>query len=117
LEEHATNIVSARPRKDVNCLGQNRDRSRRFGDLANLLRTDLLPRSYLRSQSFRELRDVLLYRAQFGRLRTVIKNRVYPLMKMRGLTHPVTIYSGAPVAAGPQSWNCQPCCGALSMVT
>ncbi len=58
--------------------------------LAQLLRTDLIPRAYLAPREVRELRDLLRLRASLVRLRTSVKNKVHALLAKRGLRVPVT---------------------------
>jgi len=57
--------------------------------LANLLRTDFLPRSYMAPASVRELRELLRLRISLVRLRTNVRNRVHAVLIKRGLTPPV----------------------------
>jgi transposase len=58
--------------------------------LAQLLRTDLVPRAYLAPPAIRALRDLLRLRASLVRTRTSLKNRVHALLAKRGLRAPVT---------------------------
>jgi transposase len=58
--------------------------------LAQLLRTDLLPRAYLAPQPVRELRDLLRLRASLVRLRTGVKNKIHAVLAKEGLQVPFT---------------------------
>ena len=58
--------------------------------LAQLLRTDLIPRAYLAPPEVRELRDLLRLRASLVRTRTALKNKIHALVAKRGLRVPVT---------------------------
>jgi transposase len=58
--------------------------------LAHLLRTDLIPRSYLAPPHVREMRDLLRLRASLVRLRTTVKNKIHAILAKRGLSVPVT---------------------------
>lgn len=55
--------------------------------LAHLLRTDLLPKSYIPPKEIRDLREILRYRASLVRLRTQIKNKIHALLLKNGITH------------------------------
>lgn len=58
--------------------------------LAQLLRTDLIPRAYLAPPEVRELRDLLRLRASLVRCRTALKNKVHAILSKRGRRVPVT---------------------------
>lgn len=58
--------------------------------LAQLLRSDLIPRAYLAPPEVRDLRDLLRLRASLVRLRTAIKNKVHAILAKRGLRVPVS---------------------------
>lgn len=55
--------------------------------LAQLLRTNFLPESYLAPQEQREARDLLRYRISLVQLRSGIKNRVHALLTRLGIYH------------------------------
>ena len=55
--------------------------------LAHLLRTDLLPKSYIPPKETRDLREILRYRASLVRLRTQIKNKIHAILLKNGITH------------------------------
>lgn len=56
--------------------------------LAHLLRTDLLPSSYIPSKEIRDQKELLRYRASLVGLRTMIKNKVHSLLSKNGLASP-----------------------------
>ena len=58
--------------------------------LAQLLRVDMIPRSYLAPRQIRELRDLLRLRASLVRLRTGVKNKVHATLAKEGFEVPVT---------------------------
>lgn len=58
--------------------------------LAQLLRTDFLPRAYRAPFEVRELRDLLRLRASLVRLRTSVKNKIHAVLNKEGLTVPAT---------------------------
>lgn len=55
--------------------------------LAHLLRTELLPKSYIPPQETRDLREILRYRASLVRLRTQVKNKIHALLLKNGIAH------------------------------
>ena len=57
--------------------------------LADLLRIDYLPRSYIAPAPVRELRELLRLRISLVRLRTSARNRTHAVLIKRGLTPPV----------------------------
>jgi len=58
--------------------------------LAHLLRTNLIPTSYIPSARIRELRELLRYRASLVKMKTVVKNKIHALLIKNGLQHPFT---------------------------
>lgn len=58
--------------------------------LAELLRTDFLPESYLAPRETRELREFLRWRLCFSRMRARTKNRVHAILWKHGLASPRT---------------------------
>ena len=58
--------------------------------LARLLRADFLPRACIAIKEIREKRELLRLRAQLGRDRTVIKNRIHALLGKNGVRHEFT---------------------------
>jgi transposase len=55
--------------------------------LAQLLRTNFLPESYLAPKEQRETRDLLRYRISLVHLRSGVKNRVHALLTRLGIYH------------------------------
>lgn len=55
--------------------------------LAHLLRTNLLPKSYIPPREVRDLREILRYRASLVRLRTQIKNKIHAILLKNGISH------------------------------
>jgi transposase len=58
--------------------------------LAHLLRSDLIPPSYVPPPAVRKLRELLRYRLDLVKQRTALKNRVHALLAKEGLTSPFT---------------------------
>jgi transposase len=58
--------------------------------LAHLLRTDLLPTSYIAPRKIRDIREVLRYRASLVFLRTSLKNKVHAILEKNGSEMPYT---------------------------
>jgi len=56
--------------------------------LAELLRVNYIPESYIPPREVRDLRELLRYRASLVRIRTKIKNKVHALIIKNGLEHP-----------------------------
>lgn len=53
--------------------------------LAHLLRTNLLPTSYIPPREIRDVREILRYRASLVSLRTSIKNKVHAILSKNGV--------------------------------
>jgi len=53
--------------------------------LAHLLRTDLLPTSYIAGKEIRDTREILRYRASLISLRTSLKNKVHAILDKNGI--------------------------------
>jgi len=53
--------------------------------LAHLLRTDLLPTSYIAAKEIRDTREILRYRASLISLRTSLKNKVHAILDKNGI--------------------------------
>jgi len=62
--------------------------------LAHLLRTDLLPTSYVPPPAVRELRETLRSRARLVRQRTQVKNHLRAVLAKQGLRAPYTDLGG-----------------------
>ena len=58
--------------------------------LAHLLRSELLPLSYIPSMPVRMQRELLRYRASLVRVQTGIKNRIHAILAKRNITHDFT---------------------------
>ncbi len=58
--------------------------------LAQLLRTDFIPRSYIPPREIRELRELLRYRLSLVRIQTQVKNKIHAILIKNGLEHPFT---------------------------
>jgi transposase len=53
--------------------------------LAHLLRTDLLPCSYIPPRKIRDNREIIRYRASLVSMRTALKNRIHSLLSKNGI--------------------------------
>lgn len=53
--------------------------------LADLLRVDLLPKSYIPNRETRDAKEILRYRASLVCIRTSIKNRIHAILSKNGL--------------------------------
>lgn len=56
--------------------------------LAQLLRADLIPQSYIPPIEIRQLRELLRYRASLVGIRTKVKNKVHAILIKNGFNHP-----------------------------
>ncbi len=56
--------------------------------LANLLRSDFLPKSYYAPKEIRELRELARWRLFLSRLRTRLKNRIHQVIAKQGIASP-----------------------------
>ncbi len=56
--------------------------------LAQLLRADLVPQSYIPPLEVRQLRELLRYRASLVGIRTKVKNKIHAILLKNGFTHP-----------------------------
>ncbi len=56
--------------------------------LAQLLRADLIPQSYIPPVEIRQLRELLRYRASLVGIRTKVKNKVHAILIKNGFNHP-----------------------------
>ena len=84
LEEAGHNVRLAHP-KEVKATAKKKTDKVDSETLAHLLRTDLLPESYVPPREMRELRDRVRFRAFLVGMRTKIKNRVHSELAKRGL--------------------------------
>lgn len=55
--------------------------------LANLLRADLIPKSYVPSKEIRDLRFIVRHRASLVSMRTEAKNKVHAILRRKGIKH------------------------------
>jgi len=55
--------------------------------LAHLLRTDLLPQSYVPPKPIRMQRELLRYRASLVKMQTGVKNRIHAILAKNNITH------------------------------
>jgi transposase len=53
--------------------------------LGQLLRTEMLPTSYIPSRGTRDIREILRYRASLVEMRTMIKNKVHAVLSKNGI--------------------------------
>lgn len=58
--------------------------------LAHLLRSDLLPASYIALREIRDIREVLRYRASLVAIRVSLKNKIHALLSKNGVIFPYT---------------------------
>lgn len=58
--------------------------------LAQLLRVDMIPESYIPPHDIRELRELLRYRIGMVRIHTRIKNKIHAVLIKNGVQHPYT---------------------------
>jgi transposase len=56
--------------------------------LANLVRTNMLPISYVPSHIFREQRRITRFRASLGQTQALMKNRIHAVLIRRGIKNP-----------------------------
>jgi len=86
LEEHCGQIVLAHPLK-TRAIAEARIKTDSIDatTLAHLLRTDLLPTSYIAPREIRDTREVLRYRASLVSLQTSLKNRVHAILDKNGI--------------------------------
>jgi transposase len=89
MEPHARQVVLAHPKK-TKAIASAKIKTDKIDSetLARLLRSDLVPTSYIPPQEIRDLRDLLRHRAGLVRLRTRVKNRVHVVLGRYGLVSP-----------------------------
>jgi transposase len=56
--------------------------------LADLLRGNLIPKSYIPPQHIRELRNLIRHRQGLVKIRTMLKNRVHAILRRKGIQSP-----------------------------
>lgn len=84
LEEAGHDVRLAHP-KEVKALAKKKTDKTDSETLAHLLRSDLLPESYVPPRDMRELRDRVRRRAFLVGMRTKIKNRIHAELVKRGI--------------------------------
>ena len=86
MEDHCDQIVLAHPLK-TRAIAEARIKTDTIDAtiLAHLLRTDLLPTSYIAPRDVRDTREVLRYRASLVSLRTSLKNKVHAILDKNGI--------------------------------
>lgn len=84
IEVHLAHPVYVKPFAKKHVKTDNVD----AGVLAQLLRMDYLPESYVPGKEIRDLRTLVRHRASLVRLRTSIKNRVHALLTIEGVQPP-----------------------------
>jgi transposase len=77
--------------------------------LAHLLRTNLLPTSYIAPRGIRDIREILRYRASLVSLRTSIKNKVHAILAKNGMAIPYTDVFGKKAISYLQGLELRPC--------
>jgi transposase len=77
--------------------------------IAHLLRTNLLPTSYIAPRSIRDVREILRYRASLVSLRTSIKNRMHAMLAKNGIEMPYTNILGKKAIGYLQGLELRPC--------
>jgi len=95
MEPYARQVVLAHPKK-TKAIASAKIKTDRIDSetLARLLRSDLVPTSYIPPQEIRDLRDLLRHRAGLVRLRTRVKNRVHVVLSRYGLISPFSYLFG-----------------------
>lgn len=86
LEEKCPHIYLAHPLK-TKAIADARIKTDKIDSttLAHLLRTNLLPRSYIPPRETRDIREILRYRASLVSLRTSVKNKVHAILSKNGV--------------------------------
>ena len=91
LEDTGSEIYLAHPLK-TKAIASARIKTDKIDStiLAHLLRTDLLPTSYIAPREIRDIREILRYRASLVSLRTSIKNKMHAILAKNGIEMPYT---------------------------
>ncbi len=86
LESRCPDIYLAHPLK-TRAIAEARIKTDKIDStiLAHLLRSDLLPTSYIPPREIRDTREILRYRASLVSLRTSIKNKVHAILSKNGI--------------------------------
>lgn len=91
IEERGFDVTLAHPLK-LRAIAAARIKTDRLDSqkLAQLLRADLIPASYVPSKDVRELRWWVRHRASLVRWRTQVKNKIHLLLAQQGIVSPFT---------------------------
>jgi transposase len=91
LEDLVDEVVVAHPLK-TKAIASARVKTDKIdaATLAQLLRTDFIPRSYIPPLEVREQREILRYRASLVTMQTRAKNKIHAVLIKNGLEHPFT---------------------------
>ena len=86
LEDKGPDIHLAHPLK-TRAIASSRIKTDKIDStiLAHLLRTNLLPESYIPPRHIRDIREILRYRASLVSLRTLIKNKIRAILSKNGI--------------------------------
>jgi len=89
IEDRFPDLVLAHPLK-TKAIAEAKIKTDKIdsGILAHLLRSDLVPQSYVPTREIRDLREVLRYRASLVKLRVQVKNRMTSVLTKAGLRTP-----------------------------
>lgn len=77
--------------------------------LAHLLRTDLIPSSYIPERKTRDTREILRYRASLVSIRTSLKNRVQAILSKNGIFFSYSDIFGKKARVWLSSLSLRPC--------
>jgi transposase len=88
LEENGVEVKLSHPLK-TKAIASARIKNDKIDSrvLAHLLRTDLLPLSYVPEKGVRMQRQLLRYRASLVKMQTGLKNRVHAILNQNNITH------------------------------
>jgi len=86
LESKCEHIYLSHPLK-TRAIAETRIKTDKIdsGILAHLLRTNLLPTSYIPPREIRDIREILRYRASLVSFRTAIKNKIWAIISKNGI--------------------------------
>ncbi len=109
LEPLVENIYLAHPLK-TRAIAEARIKTDKIDSttLAHLLRTDLLPTSYIPPQDIREGRELLRYRASLVSLQTQVKNKIHSLLHRCGYLYEGSDIFGKDARVWLQSLHLKP---------
>lgn len=110
LESRCPNIHLAHPLK-TRAIAEARIKTDKIDAtmLAHLLRTNLLPTSYIPSREIRDVREILRYRASLVSIRTSLKNRVHAILSKNGIIFPYSNIFGKKGLAYLKELEVRPC--------